>query len=218
MSRYSRKARYTRAIVPLIIAFVLSLAADITIHFTLGYTMITPDNFKGAFSIYLLAISLPIGGLFGLIAAFVTRNSYEAHEQAGFFMFARVLIIWIISLVGVFNHDNWVPQNTLDPSGAQGTVFAFVLFIGAIFLVGQLFLLLWAVAITHPRYDVPSVPSEPSSSSSVGSSRSRVEDTQWYKDKVEDYYNQYMGYPPRERKPTWSDEEMKKFSDIVDNQ
>jgi hypothetical protein len=219
MSRYSRKTRYIRAFIPTLITFLLSLAADFVIHFTLGFTIITSDNFKGSFSIYLLLISLPIGAIFGLLACFFTRKSYEAHEHAGYLAFARVIILWILSLVGVFVHDNWVPQNTLDPSGAAGNVFAFVLIVGAIFLAGQLFAMIGTLLIKQPVYDGQSVPSSSSSSSSSNSSsRSGVEDTQWYKDKVEDYYNQYMGYSPKERKPTWSDEEMKKFSDIVDNQ
>ena len=47
---------------------------------------------------------------------------------------------------------------------------------------------------------------------------SSVEDTEWYKAKCDKYYRKYMGLPPKKYKYKPSDEELKKFSDIVDNQ
>ncbi len=47
---------------------------------------------------------------------------------------------------------------------------------------------------------------------------SGVENTEWYKRKVEEHYDTYMGYAPRERKYKTSDEELEKFNDIVENQ
>ncbi|MBQ8858726.1 MAG: hypothetical protein IJ012_02935 [Clostridia bacterium] len=49
-------------------------------------------------------------------------------------------------------------------------------------------------------------------------SASGVETTEWYKRKVEEHYDTYMGYAPRERKYKTSDEELEKFNDIVENQ
>ena len=226
MSRFSTKARYTRAIIPTVILFLLSLAADLVILFTLGRSMITPDTFHGAFAIYLLAISLPIGVAFGFLTCFATRHSGDARDHAKILAFVRAVLIWIVCLAGTFINDNWVGE-AVDRGEAQGGIFAYILFIGALLLAGQAFVVFGTLFIKEPPYIAQSVPSSSSSassssssssSSSVGSSRSGVEDTQWYKNKVEDYYDQYMGRPPRERKPTWSDEEIKKFSDIVDNQ
>ena len=49
-------------------------------------------------------------------------------------------------------------------------------------------------------------------------SASGVENTEWYKRKVAEHYDRYMGYAPRERKYKTSDEELEKFNDIVENQ
>lgn len=193
MSKYSREARYKRAFIPLLILFILSVAADVVVQFTLGCTHVTPDNFKGAFSIYLIAVSLLIGVLFGLLACLATKNSYEAREHARYFAFARVLIVWILSLVGTFVHDNWIPQNTLDPGGALGNVFAFVLIVGLLFLAGQFFLIFATLAIKEPAYDRPKPLVVPSPSRG------------------------YSG-PSYPREKTREEKEFEKFCEIVDNQ
>lgn len=193
MSRFSKKARYKRGMIPTVILFVLSVAADIVLHCTLGNTLVTPENFKASFSIYLLTVSLGIGALWGFLCCFATRKSYKARDHAKILAFVRVLIIWIAGLVGTFTHDNWVPQNTLDPSGAVGNVFAFVLIVGVIFLCGQFFLLLGILAIKEPDYDGVELPSVPTSSGG------------------------YSG-PSYPREKTREEIEFEKFCEIVDNQ
>ena len=47
---------------------------------------------------------------------------------------------------------------------------------------------------------------------------SKVEETEWYKAKCDKYYRKYMGLPPKKYKYGLSDEEIKKHSDIVENQ
>ena len=53
---------------------------------------------------------------------------------------------------------------------------------------------------------------------SVGSSSSGVENTEWFKRKQEEHFDRYMGRAPRERKYGWSEKELKKHDDIVENQ
>ena len=193
MSRYSRKARKKRALVALWVAFILSLAADAVIHFTLGYTLITPENFKVAYCIYLLIISLPIGVLFSLAAVFATKDSYEARDKAPHFAFLRALLLWILGMAGAFIHDNWVPADPLDPSGAVGTVFGHALIAGLVFLGVQFFLCLKLLELKSPTDDRPTVPSRPSTT--------------------------YSSRPdPEEERRQQEEEEYKKHWDIVNNQ
>lgn len=192
MSRFSTKARYTRAIIPTVILFLLSLAADAVIIFTLGRTIITPDTFHGAFAIYLLAISLPIGVLFGLLTCFATRHSYDARNHAKILAFVRSVLIWIVCLVGTFVNDNWVGE-AIDRGEAQGSVFAYILFIGALLLAGQAFVVLGTLCIKEPPFDHPKVAPAPVSTGG------------------------YSG-PSYPREKTREEIEFEKFCEIVDNQ
>ena len=201
---------------------VLSLFADGFILFYLLRNASGIDELGKTYFPYIWGGSLLICALYSVFLCIFTRKDYEARENSGYFLFGRVIIVFVMNVVAAFANKSWSMTDEGRELGA--TVFVCALF--SLIGLGIQFLICRYLIIDHLLY-----PSEPkpkkttSSSSSSSSSRSYVptpgkgvENTQFYKDAYDKYYRQYMGYPPKEdKKPDYSDLDSHDFSHIFDD-
>ena len=158
--------RYRLSMTLSILVFFLSLAADATLIFTLGRTLVTPEMFDAAFGIYAFLISAPIGLLLSLLLALFTRRSFKANEASMWFVAGRSVLVWILGMVACFINDNWITPNPLDPSGAVGAAFGFTLIAG-LFAQGAAFYLSSKILDAIPCTDRPHRPTSSGSFSSL---------------------------------------------------
>ena len=201
---------------------ILSLIADGIILF---YVLkdAANENMDKTYFPYIWGISLLIGIVCSVFLCIFTRKDYEARENSGYFFFGRVVVVFLMNIIGVLVNRSW----SMTPEGRE---LGATLFVCALFSLIGLF-----IQFCICRYLImghllcPNEPKKPkttSSSSSSSSSRSSytptpgkgVENTQFYKDAYDKYYRQYMGYPPKEdKKPDYSDIDDHDYSHIFDD-
>lgn len=197
---------------------VLSLIADGIILFCVLKNAANEDMDKTYFP-YIWGISLLIGIVCSVFLCVFTRKDYEARENSGYFLFGRVIIVFVMNVVAVFVNKSW----STTPEGRE---LGAALFVCALFSLIGLF-----IQFCICRYLIMGhllCPDEPKPKKTTSSSSSRstyvptpgkgVENTQFYKDAYDKYYRQYMGLPPREtQKPDYSDLDDHDYSHIFDD-
>lgn len=201
----------------------LSVIAD---AFMLFYVLkdAANENMDKTYFPYIWGISLLIGIVCSVFLCIFTRKDYDARENSGYFLFGRVIIVFVMNVVAVFVNKSW----STTPEGRElgATIFVCALFS----LIGLFiqFCVCRYLIMDHLLYPPePNKPKTTSSSSSKSSSSSHsyvptpgkgVENTQFYKDAYDKHYRQYMGYPPKEEKKSdYSDLDSHNFGHIFDD-
>ena len=196
---------------------VLSLFAD---GFILFYLLrnVSNENMDKTYFPYIWGISLLIGALCSVFLCVFTRKDCKAREDSSYFMFGRVVIVFVMNIIACFVNKSW----SATPEGNELGAMIFVCALFSLIGLGIQFLICQYLIIDKLLY--PAEPKKKTTSSSSSKSTyvptpsKRVENTQFYKDAYDKYYRQYMGYPPKdEKKPDYSDLDSHDFGNIFDN-
>lgn len=193
LTQYELEMKHTRSIFGL---FALSVFLDALILF-LGFWDMTEGLFWGMYALYTIVLSPIITMGVTYLACLITRKDYETREKLVFFRIGRLVVLAIMNFNGLVINPNW---STSEGERSFFIAFVFMVVLGVIGAIVQL-------VIGGKIEENVMVPKKPrgsykkSSLNSIGNVEpsDRVKETEWYKNKAEEYYNTYMGYPPKEK-------------------
>ncbi len=204
---YQRQVKYGKIIFRI---FAFSVLIDFAVLF-LAFGKLSGDTFWLCYGLYAWAISPVTGILTTIIACAITKKDYDLRYILSYFIIGRVVLVLVGNLIGTLINEYW--SMTEDGREVLAT------FIVVLLLGGIGFFVQWIICNTiSDNFLAPKAKPttyKNNSSNYVPYPSDRVKETDFYKQKAQEYYDLYMGNPPSEKpKPDYSDLDDHDYSHI----
>lgn len=191
----------------LIFGLVLIIDLLLLFYFVGG---LTEGKFLGFYALHAFITSNIFGVLATLLACNITKNDYGGRQFLEFLVIGKLIINLLSNVIGVLANPNW------HTSDGEKSVFQAFILVAVIALVAYAVQLYLCFKLLN-KYKSPKKSKNTTSSNTNNEVivTDRVKDTKFYKDNYDKYYNQYMGFPPKEKaKEDYSDIDSHDYSDI----
>ncbi|MBR7181240.1 MAG: hypothetical protein IKD28_00455 [Clostridia bacterium] len=174
-----------------------------------AYRNLTNDTILWFYLLYIFPISFACGALFTLCACLLTKKDYDARQSVVFFLIARGILAMILTIAAIFSNTSW---SQAEEGNELGSMFVILCIIAAISLTVQFFL----YSHISTRFCAPPKPKPTRAKGELETApvpSDSVRETAFYQQKYQEYYDMYMGNPPRQpQTPDYSDLDDHDFS------
>ncbi|MBO5926398.1 MAG: hypothetical protein J6Q38_02410 [Clostridia bacterium] len=151
---------------------------------------LTDGKFLGFYALHAFVTSNVLGVLATLLACNSTKSDYDGRQFVNFLVIGKIVINLLSNVIGVLCNPNW------HTSDGERAVFQSFIIVAVIALLAYSIQLYLCQKLTS-KYKCPKEPKGTYGKAPDIIITDRVKETQFYKEKHDKYYREYMGLPPR---------------------
>ncbi len=153
---------------------------------------LSEGKFLGFYALHTFITSNILGVLATLIACNITKKDYDGRQFLEFLVIGKLVINLLSNVIGVLANPNW------HTSDGEKSVFQAFILVAVIALVAYGIQLYLCFKLLN-KYKCPKQPKGTYGKAPDIIITDRVKDTEFYKEKHDKYYREYMGLPPRRK-------------------